>query len=120
MIRWRNIIDWIAILVGLIALFCNFCFPSEEFLNMAFCVGASILGGGYILYSIWLWCRRPRFDWHLINGHFLRKVCCLVLLTPSILACLGNFIVDSEKELTYAEELYVCGEKAYIGESCKR
>lgn len=110
MISWRDIIDRIAILVGLIALFCNFCFPSEEFLNMAFCVGASILGGGYILYSIWLWCRRPRFDWHLINGHFLRKVCCLVLLTPSILACLGNFIVDSEKELTYAEELYVCGE----------
>ena len=111
MIRWRNIIDWIAILVGFIALFCNFCFPSEEFLNMAFCVGASILGGGYILYSIWLWCRKPRFDWHLINGHFLRKVCCLVLLMPSILAFVAVHCIDSSKELTYAEELYECGEK---------
>ena len=108
MIKWRDLRDWLVILAGLVALLCNFCFPSKEFLNTVLCGGTGVLGVGYIFYAIWLGCRKPQFDWHLINGHFLRKVCCLVLLMPSALAfmalCFSN--ISTSKELVYEDALY--------------
>jgi hypothetical protein len=45
----------------------------------------AIIGGCYYYYALYLWfLRKPEFDWHLINGAFLRKVFILVLLTPFI------------------------------------
>lgn len=47
----------------------------------------AIIGGCYYYYALRLWlCNKPKFDWHLINGAFMRKVLVLVLLTPFIFA----------------------------------
>ena len=80
--------DWLAILSGVFALLLIFLGPIEKeqswidnwvFVNGAICVL-------YLLYSTWLMLfNRVKFDWHLINGNFLRKVICLVVLVPFML-----------------------------------
>lgn len=80
--------DWIAILSGVFALLFIFLIPIEKeqswvdnwvFVNGAICVL-------YLLYSTWLMLfNRVKFDWHLINGNFLRKVICLVVLVPFLI-----------------------------------
>lgn len=110
--RVMKVLDWIAIPVGLIALLCNFLLPDEggwACISRVSCVAAAALGAIYFLYAIVLWFfKRPKFDWHLINGHFLYKVCCLVLLMPSLLAsmvmCCSN--ISTSKELAYEDALY--------------
>lgn len=62
----------------------------------------------YIARAVVFFIKRPLFDWHLINGHFLRKVCCLILLMPFVLAGISTFFIDSPKELAYEEQLYEC------------
>ena len=50
----------------------------------------ALIGIGYYLYALRLWlCNKPKFDWHLINGAFMRKVLVLVLLTPFIFALIA-------------------------------
>lgn len=50
----------------------------------------ALMGIGYYLYALRLWlCNKPKFDWHLINGAFMRKVLVLVLLTPFIFALIS-------------------------------
>ena len=102
--------DWIAISVGFAALLCNLLLPNEG-LEACACnilsVVAGIMGILYAFSALYLWCcNRPQFDWHLINGHFLRKVCCLVLLMPSTLTLVVMLNIDSPKELVYESELY--------------
>lgn len=69
----------------------------------------AIIGIGYYLYALRLWlCNKPKFDWHLINGAFMRKVLVLVLLTPFIFAlislCCGQIgkglVTNETAELT--------------------
>ena len=80
--------DWLAILSGVFALLLIFLGLIEKeqswvdnwvFVNGAICVL-------YLLYSTWLMLfNRVKFDWHLINGNFLRKVICLVVLVPFLI-----------------------------------
>ena len=113
-VRLRNTIDWVALVIGAAALLSNLCLPYDGCYRCVCNVLCGVAGLSclvYILYSIVLWCQRPRFDWHLINGYFLRKVCCLVLLMPSMLAGIGMLLlVDSPKGLVYEENLYECGD----------
>lgn len=69
----------------------------------------ALMGIGYYLYALYLWlCNKPKFDWHLINGAFMRKVLVLVLLTPFIFAlislCCGQIgkglVTNETAELT--------------------
>lgn len=69
----------------------------------------AIIGGCYYYYALYLWlCNKPKFDWHLINGAFMRKVLILVLLTPFIFAlislCCGQIgkglVTEQTAELT--------------------
>ena len=69
----------------------------------------ALMGIGYYLYALRLWlCNKPKFDWHLINGAFMRKVLVLVLLTPFIFAlislCCGQIgkglVTEQTAELT--------------------
>lgn len=75
------------------------------------------LGGIGAFYAIcaisWFLFKRVKFDWVLINGHFLRKVCLLVLLTPFVITSIVRVlnIVSSPKELVYEETLYECLDK---------
>ena len=106
----KNIDWWLTIPVGVLALLCNFLLPYERSWCTAICdtlcVVAGCLGGGYVIYAMVLWCQRPKFDWHLINGHFLRKVCCLALLMPSMLSSVGLVLMDSPKEMFFDSLLY--------------
>ena len=73
---------------------------------------ASALFIVYISYAIYLWKQRPKFDWHLINGNFLKKVVAFVLLVPSgitsgfLIYNKCSKIAYSPKNLVYDENLY--------------
>lgn len=75
-------------------------------------VFAGVLCFVYILYASYLWAFRPKFDWHLIHGHFLWKVIAFVLLVPSLITSgfiISNHYCDREyspKNLVYDENLY--------------
>ncbi len=84
------------------------------------CAPFTLIAGGicllYITYGVYLWLHKPKFDWHLIHGHFLRKVIAFVLLVPSFIASgfllynrgcnRHDKIAYSPKNLVYEENLY--------------
>ena len=112
--RWlkinAGILDVIALTIGIAAIAWGIKsggdYPNSNMyitLNKAAC----IIGWGYVVYAAILWfLMRPKFDWHLTNGHFLRKVCCLVLLAPSMLTSIVVHHIDSPKQMVYEENLY--------------
>lgn len=107
-------IDWIAILTGLIALLlsifgCDYKLGIKSIYLIGF---PCFLCAVYVLYAFYLWKQRPKFDWHLINGHFLKKVVAFVLLVPSgitsgfLIYNKCSKIAYSPKNLVYDENLY--------------
>ena len=105
-------IEWLTIPIGTLALVLSLL--SVDCVSLI--VFAGVLCIVYILYASYLWAFRPKFDWHLIHGHFLWKVIAFVLLVPSFItlgylifnsisACKGNPIY-SPKNLVYEENLY--------------
>ena len=111
----RNIDWWLTVPIGFLAILCNFLLPYDEgTICVTICdilrIVAGCLGIIYILYAISLWFQRPKFDWHLVNGHFLLKVCCLVVLMPSILSCVGILLLDSPNDLGFDLNPYDKGE----------
>ena len=84
-------IDFAAILAGALAIIFSFCCKNEDLMNMMIPV-ASAFGAAYLIYILRLWVFRPKFDWHLLHGHFIRKVIILALFMPSILTlCIQTF-----------------------------
>ncbi len=112
----NDIMDVLAIIAGLVSIIVNFTISDNSdyaLISKMFICVATLFWLGYTIYVIKLWCRRADFDWHLINGHFLRKVCCYVILTPSFLATVGYLgVVSSTKELAFQEELYECADSS--------
>ena len=109
MLNWAAFADWLAIAIGILAIVVNFI--SSTCAGIILCFFAAALCLSYIGYAMILCCKRALFDWHLIYGHFLLKVCCLVVLMPSLLSSIGYLgIVDSSKELVYSKELYECSD----------
>lgn len=113
MINLMKRLDLYAITIGVVAIVTNVFIPADslsESVAYVTCILAALMGLIYIFYPVYLYlCRRADFDWHLINGHFMRKVCCLVILAPFVLTIVGNcFFVDNPKELVQQEELYDC------------
>lgn len=105
MFNWAAFADGLAIALGIVTIIVNFI--SSTCLGKILCYFAAVLCFSYIVYAFILYQKRAAFDWHLFNGHSLRKVCCLVALMPSLLASIGNLgVVDSPKELAFATELY--------------
>lgn len=108
-------IDWIAIPTGLIALVSSIFGYGCIFGIRSVCLTkiAGITCIVYILYAAYLLMLRPKFDWHLINGHFLRKVICISILTPCLLASvigcpnlLSNASIKDSTELILEDDLY--------------
>lgn len=104
--------DYIAMALGSITLILSFVFDTEELWLRILIFLSGFIGfmyaacAGYYLIK-----KRPLFDWYLLHGHFLRKVCCLVLLTPSCLTSISVWAEIEPKMLTYEEVLYECGDK---------
>lgn len=107
----KNLIDWISILIGLLALVSSIFGRDCIFGIKSICLTkiAGVLCAVYFLRAVYLYLlSRPKFDWHLINGHFLRKVIALVLLVPSCITSVF-IIFNSEyspKNLIFDDNLY--------------
>ena len=104
--------DWCALGLGALVLVCSFVLPTNfaiiNIFKKLLIVVAAIWGLIYIIRIAYLWFRkRPIFDWLLVNGHFLRKVCCLVVLAPAVLTVGTSLIVETSSELhTDFEQLH--------------
>ncbi len=76
-------LDTAALVVGCASIVSIFVF-AQTVVSTFICCCAGILGIIYIIYGVSMFSRRICMDWHLQNGHFLRKVCCLAILMPSV------------------------------------
>lgn len=96
-------LDWYALSVGIIAIITNVIVPDGSkcsWISVVTCILAAILGIIYLIYAIRLYLfQRADFDWHLINGHFLRKVCCTVILMPFLFVAAGYVFRISGNDL---------------------
>ena len=97
----KDCIDAIALAVGIFSLYCILFRPFPENTVDWFCIASGIMGAGYVIYALVLYLsRRIEFDRKLLDGHFLRKVICLVVLIPFTLALAVSPMISSPEELT--------------------
>ena len=106
------IMDYMAITVGVMTFITTFIKPESDHLEKLITIGA-VLCSLYILRALYLWFIKPKFDWHLHNGNFLRKVICIAVLTPCLLTSLigfknllGDASIKDPKELVKEDALY--------------
>ena len=104
--------DYTAIIVGGMTIITTFIKPESDHLENLITSGA-VLCSLYILRALYLWVIRPKFDWHLHNGNFLRKVICIAVLTPclltSVIGCknlFGDASIKDSKEFVKEDALY--------------
>jgi len=102
-------IDWISLVVSCLSMMLMFLTP-DPLISKVLLFAAGLVGIGYLGYAAFLWFfKRVDFDWHLINGHFLRKVIILVISMPStitmIMTCISTYSPES-KELVFDNNLY--------------
>ncbi len=109
---WGWVVDYAAIVTGITTLALLFVKPESKFLDGLTIAGA-ILCALYILRVLYLWVLKPKFDWYIYRGNFLRKVVSVVLLMPSLLACLiqsdklcGEVSIGASQEFVYEPVLY--------------
>lgn len=109
--------DVISILLGIALLLGNLFTPCGFlYLNIICSTLALLIFLLYAIYAVKLWCKRPMFDWHLLNGRFLCKVVVVVLLLPSVINffiiifhCPADYIFskgDEQSELTSFWAIY--------------
>ena len=106
---FKKYIDWISLVVSCLSMMLMFLTP-DPLISKVLLFAAGLIGIGYIEYAAFLWFfKRVDFDWHLINGHFLRKVIVLVISMPStitmIMTCISTCSPES-KELVFDNNLY--------------
>lgn len=104
---FKKYFDWFIIIAGVFALVYNLF--RDDCFSKGLCIAAALLWIWYIANATILWfCNRPKFDWHMRYGHFMRKVIVVVVLSPMAIAtlylCLGNNY--STKNIVYDDNLY--------------
>lgn len=119
-------IEWISIPIGSVALV--LALFGHDIDSLTITAGALCLV--YAAYLIYLWSRRPKFDWHLIHGRFLMKVVAFILLVPSLITSaytIHNAIQSSKgcecyspKNLVYEENLYDTDYKSDTGVAARK
>ncbi len=84
----KNHFDWTAIIIGVTSiLICLVFHQAESAIENIFISISGALGIIFILNAALLFFfDRALFDWYMIQGKFMRKVCCLVVLTPFVIA----------------------------------
>ena len=101
----KDNIDWIAIGIGCIALVLMFI-QSNIYISTIFLFVTGIAGLCYLCYAAYLWfIKRVDFDWHLIDGHFLRKVIFVVISLPFTLTMFIMFMASMDADLSNPKEL---------------
>ena len=87
----KDCIDAIALAVGIFSLYCILFRPFPENTVDWFCIASGIMGRRLCnLCARAVPVQRIEFDRKLLDGHFLRKVICLVVLIPFTLALAGQ------------------------------
>ena len=105
------IFDWTIIILGCITLILALFGVNDNFLIWPISISFVIVLYYLVRVVVLFFFRPPLFDWHLINGHFLRKICCLILLMPFALTGITAIFIDSPKELAYEDNLYGCSDQ---------
>ena len=82
----KIVIDYAAIILGVVTLAFLLIEPESSWLDVLTKIAAGVCLC-YVIYAVYLFVDSPKFDWHLLNGAFLRKVICLVILMPCLLTC---------------------------------
>lgn len=119
-IKKSAFIDICAIILGLASLLAQFLLPqigAGRIFSNWICYLSGFIGFMYIFYVARLWfLHRIAFDWHLVNGNFMRRVICLVILLPfsvtlvmSIINKIDSSACDSPMEIIYEKNLYKNG-----------
>ena len=90
---FKKYFDLFIIIAGVLALVYNLF--RDDCFSKALCIAAALFWICYIANAAILWCcNRPKFDWHMRYGHFMRKVIVVVVLSPMAIAtlylCFGN------------------------------
>lgn len=110
--------DYPFIFIGCFVLLVIIGFPISEGLQMLLVVLLGFGGAYYLIEMLFLvFFRRIDFDWKLMNGHFSRRIICIVVLLPFFLTLVldttmrvgnrfGFDVVSSPKELIYEDNLY--------------
>ena len=100
--------EQLALVAGFVALLV-LALDINDILNKCVIGLMSCVAISYIGYAVTLFLfKRPEFDWHLINGRFMRKVCCLILLMPFLLTGISGCLIDSPHELSGEDNAYEC------------
>ena len=107
----NDFFDWAIIILGCITLILALFGANDNFLIWPISISFLIVLYYLVRVVVLFFFRRPLFDWHLINGHFLRKICCLILLMPFALTGITAIFIDSPKELAYEDNLYKCSDQ---------
>lgn len=105
-----GVIDRVALAWGIIVFLLAICLPDSGFVTGMIYV-AGVFGLAYVVKAVRSAFNMVSFDWSLIHGNFLRKVCCLVILLPFLITLLVDAfgLIDSPKELAFEEGIYeVC------------
>lgn len=116
-IRKSTLIDICAIILGLVSLLAQFILPqngTEGEISNGICYLSGFIGFIYIFYVARLWFfHKIAFDWHLVNGNFMRRVICLAILLPfsvtlvvSVINEMDSSACDSPMEIIYEKNLY--------------
>lgn len=97
----KKLVDWAAIILGAVSIICNLTIDDNSICTKLYWIAAAV-ALCYIVYAGWLYIlKRSDFDWHLINGHFLRKVVAIVILFPSMLTVAVSLNIKNPDHLFY-------------------
>lgn len=111
-------LDYPFIFIGCFVLLVIISFQISEGLQMLLVASLGLVGTCYLVEILFLVIfRRIDFDWKLMNGHFSRRIICIVVLLPFFLTLIlgvtmkvgdkfGFDVVSSPKELIYEDNLY--------------
>ena len=94
----KTFLEYILMLAVIGIMILSFITPESK-LCLDLSCAAGIAGGVYALLVLLLVVRRPRLDWHLVNGNYIGKVITFVLLMPFLLTLVArNPEVDLQPE----------------------
>lgn len=115
-------LDYLFIIVGCVVLLMIISIPISNRIQISLISILGLVGAFYLINMLFLMIfRRIDFDWKLMNGHFSRRIICIVVLLPFFLTFVLGLtmhvgkvynldVVGSPKELIYEDNLYAAND----------